>query len=388
MGLLTFRQQLPQSLASPSANRPEDGAAPGQNLGQAGIAQLTQEVASRCCHAIIGTPLDSQVLAEEMPMINIIARMADGTWQTNVDPPLISDLVNNPNVIFWVDLNQPNADEYDILRDEFAFHPLAIEDVIQSHQRPKIDIYDHYYFLVLYALTYDSATESLHTHELEMFVGRNYVVTVHKNPIHQVKMTLEQWRRNVEALGVDIGALVYTLMDRIVDDYFPVIDAIAERMETLEQRIFEEFDRSSLEDIFLLKKQLLGVRRLVAPERDVFNVLLRRDPMILSPASIPYFQDVYDHTIRASDSLDTYRDLLSSVLDAYLSVQGNRLNEIIYRLTIISTIFLPLTFLTGFFGMNFTGLPFESTPVMILALLLMVITPVTFYRFLRRNGWR
>lgn len=320
-------------------------------------------------------------------MIRVTARLADRSWQTGLDPDLISDLILTPNVIFWVELSQPERHEFDILRDEFGFHPLAIEDVIKSHQRPKIDIYDRYYFLVFYALSYDSATENLLAHELEMFVGSNYVVTVHRGAVHEVEATLEQWRRNVEALGVDIGALVYTLMDRIVDDYFPVIDAIAERVETLEERIFEEFDRSALQDIFLLKKQLLGVRRLIAPERDVLNVLLRRDAMILSPESLPYFQDVYDHTIRVSDSLDTYRDLLSSVLDVYLSVQSNRLNEIIYRLTIISIIFLPLTFLTGFFGMNFTMLPFDSTAAMIVALLLMAVTPVAFYRFLRRNGW-
>lgn len=321
-------------------------------------------------------------------MIRITARMPDGTWQTNLDSAVISELVRTEDAIFWVDLNRPESDEYDILRDEFGFHPLAIEDAIKSHQRPKIDIYDRYYFLVIYAMTYDPQTATIAAYELEMFVGSNYVVTVHNDTVREVEATLDQWRRNVEAIGVDIGALVYTLMDRIVDDYFPVIDAIAERMESLEQRIFEEFDKTALQDIFLLKKQLLSIRRLIAPERDVFNVLLRRDPMILSAGSLPYFQDVYDHTIRVSDSLDTYRDLVSSVIDAYLSVQGNRLNEIMYRLTIISTIFLPLTFLTGFFGMNFTMLPFDSPRAMILSLLLMASLPFTFYLFLRRNGWK
>jgi magnesium transporter len=172
-----------------------------------------------------------------------------------------------------------------------------------------------------------------------------------------------------------------------VDDYFPVIDAIADRAEDIEQRIFEKFDVSALEDILKLKKELVRLRRLVTPARDVVNVFLRRDPPIMPRQSLPYFQDVYDHIIRVTDSLDTYQELLSSTLDAFLSVQSNRLNEIIYRLTLVSVIFLPLTFLTGFFGMNFEAIHFESGGLLVLALVLMVVTPLTFYRFLARRAW-
>lgn len=320
-------------------------------------------------------------------MIRVTARMPDGRWQTGLDPDSISDLVDKQESLVWVQIQDPDESAFRLLREEFNFHPLAIEDVVVGHERPKVDVYDRYYFVVLYCVTYDLEAETAHTNELEMFIGSNYVVTVSDDAIQEVEATLAQWQRNVEALGTDIGALVYTLLDRIVDDYFPVIDAIADRAEDIEQRIFEKFDVSALEDILQLKKELVRLRRLVTPARDVVNVFLRRDPPIMPRQSLPYFQDVYDHIIRVTDSLDTYQELLSSTLDAFLSVQSNRLNEIIYRLTLVSVIFLPLTFLTGFFGMNFEAIHFESGGLLVLALVLMVVTPLTFYRVLARRAW-
>jgi magnesium transporter len=318
-------------------------------------------------------------------MIRVIARQPDGSWQTGIDPEEISEMIGVAEVMFWVDLTAPTDSEYASLSSEFGFHPLAIEDVIKQHQRPKIDIYDDHYFLVLYSVTCKDVEKGPDLHELEMFVGANYVVTVHDDYIGEVEDTIKQWQRNVEAIGVDIGVLVYTLLDRIVDDYFPVIDTLADHIEDIEHKIFEDFDKRALEEIFTLKKHLLNMRRVIAPERDIFNVLLRRDPPILPAASIPYFMDVYDHTIRVSDTLDIYRDLLSGALDAYLSIQGNRLNETMYRLAMISTIFLPLTFLTGFFGMNFIGIPFGSNVLLIVALTSMVVVPGILYVYFKRN---
>ena len=172
-----------------------------------------------------------------------------------------------------------------------------------------------------------------------------------------------------------------------MDEYFPILDELAERVEDVEQHIFEKFDKEALEDIFSLKKDLLALRRIISPERDVLNVLLRRDPPIVSPETVIFLQDVYDHILRVTDSLDTYRDLLSSALDAYLSVQSNNLNEIMRRLTVISTIFLPLTFLTGFFGMNFSHLPFDNDTLLWASLAIMVILPLAMLAFFRWRGW-
>lgn len=319
-------------------------------------------------------------------MIRTVVNVED-KFQVIDDPSQISDWVANPTATVWVDILDPDSQAIRLLKDEFHFHPLSLEDVVRAHQRPKIDIYANYYFLVFYTLDYPVQGQELKIAELDMFLGPNYLVTAHAEPMPILDEVWSRWQRRVETVGLDIGALLYEILDHVVDDYFPVIDALAEEVEGVEARIFEQFDKDALEDIFGLKKEFLALRRIVAPERDVVNVLLRRDPPILPAGSIVFFQDVYDHLIRVLDSIDTYRDLLSSALDAYLSVQSNNLNEIMRRLTIISTIFLPLTFITGFFGMNFEHLPFANPLLMWLVVLSTFIVPLAMLFYFRWQGW-
>ncbi len=307
------------------------------------------------------------------------------------DVARVSDAIADRRTTVWVDLAAPTPAEWRCLRDEFAFHPLSIEDVERRHQRPKIDIYPGYYFMVVYALRFAAPSGAdaprLEIRELAIFLGPNFMVTVHVEPIDELDGVWEHWQRRTDVIGSDVGALLHVLLDHVIDDYFPIIDALAERVEDLEEAIFDRFDPEALGEIFALKKDLLALRRIVAPERDVLNVLLRRDPPILSSDAVVFFQDVYDHTLRVLDSIDTYRDLLSSALDAYLSVQSNNLNEIMRRLTVISTVFLPLTFLTGFFGMNFTTLPFASPALLWLSLASMVVIPAGMVLYFRWRGW-
>ncbi|MCE7938384.1 magnesium and cobalt transport protein CorA [bacterium] len=339
------------------------------------------------------------------------------------DMASIGEAVADRENTVWVDIAGPTPDEWACLRDEFAFHPLSLEDVERRHQRPKIDVFPDYYFMVVYALRFGGATAAvaeaaggpargddgglaarpmdvgraagngfdaprvLDIRELAIFLGANYMVTLHVAPIDAIDGVWDHWQRRTDVIGSDVGALLHVLLDHLIDDYFPVIDAVADRVEDLEESIFDRFDPAALGEIFALKKDLLALRRIVAPERDVLNVLLRRDPPILSSATVVFFQDVYDHALRVLDSIDTYRDLLSSALDAYLSVQSNNLNEIMRRLTVISTVFLPLTFLTGFFGMNFTTLPFANPALLGLGLALMVAIPAGMVLYFRWRGW-
>ncbi len=319
-------------------------------------------------------------------MIRTVVNVGD-KFQIVDDPSQISEWVANPDATVWVDILDPDREAIHLLQDEFHFHPLSLEDVVRAHQRPKIDIYASYYFLVFYTIDYPVQGEGLKVAELDMFLGPNYLVTAHAESMRILDEVWARWQRRVEVVGLDVGALLYEILDHSVDDYFPVIDALAEEVEDVEARIFENFDKNALEDIFNLKKEFLTLRRLVAPERDVINVLLRRDPPILPAGSIVFFQDVYDHLIRVLDSTDTYRDLLSSALDAYLSVQSNNLNEIMRRLTVISTIFLPLTFITGFFGMNFESLPFANAPLMWLVLASTFLVPLAMLLYFRWQGW-
>ncbi|HEU0116197.1 MAG TPA: magnesium/cobalt transporter CorA [Thermomicrobiales bacterium] len=273
-----------------------------------------------------------------------------------VTPAQISELVADPAALLWVDLADPTTDEMDIVAREFAFHPLAVEDATRRHQRPKLDEYDGYLFMIFYTL--DLCDGHPCAQEIAFFIGKNYVMTIHDGHLPALADTRERWLANVaNKENRTVGFLVYTILDAIVDDYFPVIDAVAERIDALEDEIFAGGEAETQEEIFRLKRDLLDVRRIVAPERDVLNRLVRRDTPLFDPSVIVYFQDVYDHIMRVTDAVDTYRDVLSSALDANLSMTSFRLNQVVKRLTSWSIILMSVTLIASIYGMNFVYMP-------------------------------
>jgi magnesium transporter len=279
-----------------------------------------------------------------------------GHFETHIDSEAIAKIHHNPGETLWLDLVAPGPDDFAQLREKFGFHPLALEDASRTHHRPKVDSYENYYFVVFYCIGLDDEQHITLT-TLYMFIAQNYLVTVHAEPIPQIKETLRRWRNPSSPLGQDVGSLIYALLDAIVDDYFPVIDSVADRVEALEETIFGNFDPGSLQNIFALKKELLSMRRAVAPERDVVNIMLRRDIKVFDENDVTYLQDVYDHVVRIIDAVDIYRDLLSSALDSYLSVQSNSLNQIVKILTLTSIILMSVTAVAGIYGMNFDYMP-------------------------------
>jgi magnesium transporter len=318
----------------------------------------------------------------------LVVCRADGHFRSKVNPEDISDIIQRKDQFVWLDIQDPQDDDIALLRDEFHFHRLAIEDATRHHERPKVDSYEGYYFLVFYAITYDEAKNRLHNEAMNLFIGANYIVSVHEGEIKAIDETIKRWQKDEEEFGQDAGALLYALLDTITDDYFPVIDRLADRVETLEEQIFEKFRESSLQDVFSLKRDLLSIRRIVAPERDVLNVLIRREAPIFERNSILYLQDVYDHIVRITDSIDTYRDLLSSALDAFLSVQSNRLNQILKILTIASIVLMSDALIAGIYGMNFEFMPelhwIHGYPF---ALGLMVAISITLILLFRKWKW-
>jgi magnesium transporter len=289
-------------------------------------------------------------------MHELIVCNGPGRFLSEVKPEDISDLREQPDLTLWLDLTNPSTEDFRKLRDEFGFHPLAIEDATRHHQRPKVDSYDSYYFVVFYCMEMNEQYE-LSTTPLYLFIGSNYLVTVHQDPINQIAETVRRWQSPASPLQQDVGSLVYALLDAIVDDYFPVMDRLADRVEDLEERIFGTFEDGTLESIFQLKKDLLQIRRVVTPERDVLNVMLRRDIRVFDENDVTYLQDVYDHIIRVVETIDTYRDLLSSSLDTYLSVQSNQLNQVVKALTITSIVLMSVAIVSGIYGMNFDYMP-------------------------------
>ena len=286
-----------------------------------------------------------------MPVVHTLLHRAGDGFDDAIEPAAISNLLPVAGNILWLDIQDPTPDDIELLRCEFGFHELALEDVVAPHERAKIDPYDGYYFIVF------NGFEDHQVREIDLFVGQHYLVSVHHGPVAAIVETIDRWRRNAALVGPGVGGLLYTLLDAVVDGYFPVVDALAERVEELETSIFQARGADRLADVFALKKDLLNLRRVLSPERDVLNMLLRRDVPHLGAEVLVYFQDVYDHTIRVLDSIDLYRDQLTGLLDAHLSIVSNRLNTTMKRMTALATILMSLALVSGIYGMNFQLTP-------------------------------
>jgi magnesium transporter len=280
---------------------------------------------------------------------------ADGLHDAGPLDDVARDLDDGKRLL-WIDVTDPQPEEMERIGKEFGLHPLALEDAIRQHQRPKIDLYDGFMYIVFYAL--DLVDGRPRKRELSIFVGKHWVVSAHDGNLDVVAETARRWSEHSFGNGSpDSGLLVYALLDSVVDGYFPVVDAIAERTEDLEAAVFAGGDASTQSEIFALKKDLLAVRRVIGPERDVMNVLIRRDAPLFSTREITYFQDVYDHLLRITDAIDLYRDLLSSALDASLSMSSFRLNVTVKRMTSGSIILMSMALIAGVYGMNFAYMP-------------------------------
>ncbi|MGI9254350.1 MAG: magnesium transporter CorA family protein, partial [Thermomicrobiales bacterium] len=210
--------------------------------------------------------------------------------------------------LIWLDVDDPNEADLERVGREFGLHPLAIEDAVRRHERPKIDIYQDSIFIVFYSV--ELIDEHPRTREISMFAGQHFLITVHEGYLDVIEETAKRWNDAVlkQTAAPSIGLMVYSLLDSIVDGYFPVVDELAERVDELETGIFDGESTATHEALFTLKKDLLAMRRVVAPERDVMNMLVRRDAPLFSREEVTYFQDVYEHLLRVTDSLDTYRD--------------------------------------------------------------------------------
>ena len=263
------------------------------------------------------------------------------------------------DVLRWIDLRAQDAACLELLRTRFGLHPLAIEDCAHLDQRPKLEEYRDHLFLVTQG--FSSQGEKVHDLELlelHAFLGENFLLTVHLGEIAALERT---WMRvagdpTLFARGTDF--IYYLVADGIVDDVFPILDVIADELDEIEDAVLASPDREDLHRIFELKRHLVSMRKVLSPQRDAFGLLAKRGDPRVGERTALYLRDVYDHLVRINESIETNRDLLGNALDAYLSAVGQRTNEIMKYLTIMSAVFLPLAFVVGFFGQNFENLPF------------------------------
>jgi magnesium transporter len=269
----------------------------------------------------------------------------------------ISNILEEEGTLVWFVVVDPGPNDLDVLREEFDLHPLAIEDAIQAHQRPKIESYVRYWFLDVQATSIEN--DEVEFHEIAIFAGTNFIVTVRHSPAYRLDEITERWNAHRDGMERGAGFLLYTILDTVVDGYIPVAEIFSDRVDDLEETLFSKRPASEnqvLPEIFAMKKEAQKFRRAVLPMRDILNPIIRKDIELFPDADLDYFRDVYDHSVLVMDQLDSLRDIVNSALEIHLSVVGNRQNEVAKQLTVIATIFLPLTFLTGFFGQNFSFL--------------------------------
>lgn len=292
-------------------------------------------------------------------------RDAQGTVRHDIAPREFAAILASGAGVLWVDINVTNPAQHALLAQTFRFHPLSIEDTLSTEGRVKFEQFPDYAFAVVRGVRFVAETEDLYdieTFNLWTFIGRNFVVTVHGPHAPGVEATAERIRRSDELLAHGAARLAHQILDATVDAYFPIIDQLDEFVDGLEARVFVHFDQHALHDIFSVKRLVLQLRRHIAPMREVFNVLQSRPSPHLTPDAQIYFRDVYDHVIRLNESLETFRDLLSSTLDSYLTQVSNRMGLVTKGLTVVATLSVPFVVVSGMWGMNFARIPLSDWP--------------------------
>jgi magnesium transporter len=318
----------------------------------------------------------------------------DGLLNANLPLEDLADALQDVDGLLWVDFSNEPADVCEpILRETFGFHPLAVDDALAELHTPKVDDWGEYIYLALHAAAFDEEKAGLvDTLELDVFAGRNYLVTYREQPVAAVDRVWETSRRDGRYLRRGAAYLLYQLADEVVADYMPVIEQLDEVIDRIEDQIFDDPALELLERLFALKRALLRLRRVLAPQREVLNKLARGDFAVIEEEGRVFFRDVYDHLVRLHDIVESLRDLVGSALDTYLSVVNNRMNEVMKTLTVITTLFMPLSFVVGFFGMNFfqpvTSLDvWTGLPAFVLTIVGMILVPLAMFLWMRRRAW-
>ena len=305
------------------------------------------------------------------------------------DLPAVGDIAPyvGKSGVTWLNVDGlGNVEMIRQLGDLLELHPLALEDVLNVPQRPKVDDYDTHIFVVIRML---HLADTVETEQVSIFLGRNYVVTLQEHPgdcLEPVRQRLRKATGQIRRQGADY--LMYAILDAIIDNYFPFLERVGEVVEKLENEVVENPTRRTVGRVHAIKRDLLDVRRSVWPLRDALNGLLRDESPLVHKATRLYLRDCYDHAIQVLDIVETHRELAGGLMDVYLSSVSNKMNEVMKVLTIIATIFIPLTFIAGIYGMNFERMPELRQPWGYAAVwAVMVAVAIVMLVLFRRKGW-
>lgn len=295
-------------------------------------------------------------------MITTFLWTKDKTVKGNLSRAEMLSALKDPEALLWVDLENPTDFESECLVEIFNFHPLAVEDCLSDHSEPKVDDYDEYLFLVQHAVRIihneDKEIDELTTKELALFFGENFVVTFHKIPINSVAQVRDAVRRKPDGyLGHGTDRLVHALLDRLVDNYQPVLNMYDKKIDELEEEIFNHPSEDFLADVIQVKQDVFHLRRIIMPQRDTVNYLTRNTEEFIQEQNLMYFRDIYDHLYRIYRIAEGYHENLTSIMQAYFSYSSHKLNEVVKHMTVMATLTMPAVIVASIYGMNFRHMP-------------------------------
>ncbi|MBM3244615.1 MAG: magnesium/cobalt transporter CorA [Candidatus Omnitrophica bacterium] len=310
--------------------------------------------------------------------------------KTELTPEEMSQAVQDPSSLLWLDINDIDDSTIDLLTSIFNLHPLTTEDFIMPNARTKAEKFKDYLFLVIFALQNhnNGKHEKAKTIELDCCLGKNFLVTFHSDPITPLSASKERVRKQSPIIMHGADMLLYSIIDSCVDSYFPIINEFDNLVDDMSDELFKDPTQDTLKKIYTLKNDVMHLKRTIGPQADVINLVARGDFEFISPANLIYFRNIYDNLVRLNDVVGTSRDIITGAMEAYVSIVSNRLNEIMKTLTVIATMMMPLTLVASIYGMNFKHMPeLESVYGYPAVIGLMAITMAAMLIYFKRKKW-
>lgn len=331
-------------------------------------------------------------------MLRCLARYDDGRLKTDITLEDVERLRNESGVVTWTDFHAIRRDhEHDaeqVLVKAFGVHPMAADNALRQSQHPRVDDWQDYIMVVLHQPVIDEATLAIDFREVDLVVGKNYIATLHDGENSVIDRVFEQVSRNQKRMVRGVDNLLFQIVDSVICEYMPIIDRFDENMVKIENEIFENADSATLAGIFRQKRSLIDLRRMLSSQREVLNRLGRDDYAVIDEDDRPFFRDLYEQIVRLQDITESLRDLTIGALDTYLSVESQRTNQVMKTLTVFTVFFLPISFIVGFYGMNFFGPAWggagEIIPPKVAfwsCVALIILIPAVMYRWMKAKRW-